>query len=129
MTGVQTCALPISDWHTAAVVGQIFHWRADQGLGFRAIARRLNTEPILYPSPSGNRPWTPGAVRRVVTNPRYTGRQVWARTAAGRPVPVEQWVTSAPMVHEPLVDDRTFHRAQSDAVRRLSGPNKSAGAA
>jgi hypothetical protein len=102
----------VPDWHTAAVVTQIFYWRADHGLAFRAIARRLNAEPRRYPSPSGDGLWTPGAVRRVVTNPRYTGRQVWARTVAGRPVPVEQWVTSAPMVHEPLIDNRTFHRAQ-----------------
>lgn len=45
-------------------------------------------------------------------NPKYVGRQVWARTVAGRPVPVEQWVTSGPNAHEPLVDPRTFQRAQ-----------------
>jgi hypothetical protein len=43
----------VPDWHTAAVVTQIFYWRADQGLGFRAIARRLNTEPRRYPSRPG----------------------------------------------------------------------------
>jgi hypothetical protein len=117
----------VPDWHTAAVVAQIFSWRVDQGLGFRAIARKLNAEPRRYPSPSGSGPWSPGAISRVITNPRYTGRQVWARTVAGRPVPVEQWVTSAPMVHEPLVDDRTFYRAQSRTAGRRSGPNESAG--
>jgi Recombinase len=118
----------VPDWHTASVVTQIFYWRADQGLGFRAIARRLNAEPRRYPSPSRSGPWTPGAVRRVVTNPRYTGRQVWARTVAGRPAPVEQWVTSAPMVHEPLIDDRTFHRARPRTAGQ-PGPNESTGAA
>ncbi len=118
----------VPDWRTAAVVAQIFYWRADQGLGFRAIARRLSAEPGRYPSPSGSGPWTPGAVRRVVTNPRYTGRQVWARTVAGRPVPAEQWVTSAPMVHEPLIDNRTFHRAQPRAAGRRPAPNESASA-
>jgi hypothetical protein len=48
---------------------------------------------------------------------------------AGQPVPVEQWVTSAPMVHEPLIDDRTFHRAQPRAAEQRLGQNESASAA
>ncbi len=103
-------AVLVPDWQTAAVVTQIFTWRADHGSAFAAIARRLNRDPRQYPAPSGR--WSAQSVRRIVTNPKYVGRQVWARTVAGRPVPVEQWVTSAPKVHEPLVDERTFRQAQ-----------------
>ncbi|MDS0137768.1 MULTISPECIES: recombinase family protein [unclassified Amycolatopsis] len=103
----------VPDWQTAAVVKQIFVWRADDGLTFAAIAARLNADLRQYPAPSER--WTAKAVQRIVTNVKYTGRQVWARTAAGRPAPVEQWVTSAPMVHEPLVDERVFRRAQHGA--------------
>ncbi|TCO49692.1 hypothetical protein EV192_11458 [Actinocrispum wychmicini] len=46
------------------------------------------------------------------SNIKYTGRQAWARTSAGRPTPVEHWITSAPRAHEPLIDERTFRRAQ-----------------
>jgi Recombinase len=105
-------AVLVPDWQTAAVVKQIFLWRADHGLTFAVIAARLNSDPRQYPAPVPNGRWTAKAVRRIVTNVKYTGRQVWARTVAGRPAPVEQWVTSAPKVHEPLVDERTFHRAQ-----------------
>lgn len=105
-------AVLVPDWQTAAVVKQIFIWRADHGLTFAAIAARLNSDPRQYPAPVPNGRWTAKAVRRIVTNAKYTGRQVWARTVAGRLAPVEQWVTSAPKVHEPLVDERTFHRAQ-----------------
>ncbi|MGW5051570.1 recombinase family protein [Actinokineospora sp. NPDC004072] len=105
-------AVLVPDWQTAAVVKQIFIWRADHGLGFAVIAARLNSDPHQYPAPVPNGRWTAKGVRRVVTNVKYTGRQVWARTVAGRPAPIEQWVTSAPKVHEPLVDERTFHRAQ-----------------
>jgi len=105
-------AVLVPDWRTAAVVKQIFIWRADHGLTFGVIAARLNNDRGQYPAPTPNRPWTAKAVRRIVTNVKYTGRQVWARTVAGRPAPMEQWVTSAPKVHERLVDDRTFHRAQ-----------------
>ncbi|WP_167384914.1 recombinase family protein [Amycolatopsis tolypomycina] len=103
-------AVLVPDWQTAAVVKQIFVWRADDGLTFAAIAARLNADLRQYPAPSGR--WTAKAVRRIVTNVKYTGRQVWARTAAGRPAPAEQWVTSAPNAHEPLIDERRFELAQ-----------------
>ena len=106
-------AVLVPDWQTAAVVKQIFLWRADDGLTFAAIAARLDADLRQYPAPSER--WTAKAVQRIVTNVKYTGRQVWARTAAGRPAPAEQWVTSAPMVHEPLVDERVFRRAQHGA--------------
>ncbi|MFD4254821.1 recombinase family protein [Amycolatopsis thermoflava] len=105
-------AVLVPEWQTAAVVKQIFTWRADHGLTFAVTAAQLNSDLRQYPAPVPNGRWTAKAVRRIVTNPKYTGRQVWARTVAGRPAPMEQWVTSAAKVHEPLVDERTFHRAQ-----------------
>src|SRR5207302_161782 len=68
--------------------------------------------PRQYPAPVPTGRWSARSVRRVITNPRYTGRQIWARTVAGRPAPIEQWVTSGPNVHEPLVDLRIFYQAQ-----------------
>ncbi|MFI5593537.1 recombinase family protein [Amycolatopsis sp. NPDC051758] len=108
----QLRAVLVPDWQTAAVVKQIFSWRADDGLTFAAIAVRLNGDPRQYPPPVPGGQWTAKAVQRIVANVKYTGRQVWARTVAGRPAPVEQWVTSAPKVHEPLVDEHVFQRAQ-----------------
>lgn len=102
----------VPEWQTAAVVKQIFTWRADHELGFATIATQLNSDLGQHPPPAQSGRWTAKAVRRIITNPKYVGRQVWARTVAGRPVPVEQWISSAPRVHEPLVDERTFHRAQ-----------------
>jgi len=124
-------AVLVPDWQTAAVVAQIFTWRADHGLGFATIAERLNSDPHQYPAPVPNGRWTARGVRRIVTNVKYVGRQVWARTVAGRPVPVEQWITSAPKVHEPLVDERTFHRAQPStaAPPGETGPDAPASAA
>ena len=109
-------AVLVPDWQAAAVVKQVFIWRADHGLTFAVIAARLNSDPRQYPAPVPNGRWTAKAVRRIVTNVKYTGRQVWARTVAGRPAPVDQWVTSEPKAHEPLVDERTFHRAQPGAA-------------
>jgi hypothetical protein len=77
----------VPEWHTAAVVAQIFYWRAEQRLSFTAIARRLNSDPPRYPTPTQFGRWNAEAVKRITTNPKYTGRQVWARTIAGRPAP------------------------------------------
>ncbi|PWK89488.1 recombinase [Lentzea atacamensis] len=114
-------AVLVPDWQTAAVVKQIFTWRVDHGLKFAAIARRLNSDLRQYPAPASTGQWTAKAVRRIVANVKYTGRQVWARTVGGRPAPVEQWVTSAPTVHEPLVDERTFRRAQPGPAEPSTG--------
>lgn len=105
-------AVLVPDWRTAGVVSAIFGWRADHGLGFADIAKRLNADARQYPPPAQTGRWTAKTVRRIVTNPKYVGRQVWARTVAGRPTPVEHWVSSGPNAHEPLVDPRTFQRAQ-----------------
>ncbi len=109
-TRLRTVLVP--HWQTAAVVRTIFRWRTDYGLGFAAIATRLNADPHQYPPPTQPGRWSAEAVRRIVGNPKYTGRQIWARTVAGRPVPIEQWVTSGPNAHEPLIDQETFHRAR-----------------
>ncbi|NRN69239.1 Recombinase [Kibdelosporangium sp. 4NS15] len=111
-------AVLVPDWQTTAAVKQVFTWRADHGLTFAVIAARLNSDPRQYPPPTPSGQWTAKTVRRIVTNPKYVGRQVWGRTVAGRPVSVEQWVTSAPKVHEPLVDERTFRRAQAASAEQ-----------
>ena len=109
-------AVLVPDWPNGAVVQQIFQWRADDGLSFPVIAGRLNGDPRQYPAPAPNGRWTAKSVRRIVRNVKYCGRQVWARTVAGHPVPMRQWVTSGPRAHEPLVDERTFQRAQRTHV-------------
>ncbi|GAA3436972.1 recombinase family protein [Kutzneria kofuensis] len=60
-------AVLVLDWQTAAVVKQIFIWRADHGLTFAAIATRLNSDSRQYPAPVPNGRWTAKAVRRIVT--------------------------------------------------------------
>lgn len=41
----------IPDPVTGPVVAQIYQWRTEDRLGIPTIARRLNTDPILYPPP------------------------------------------------------------------------------
>ncbi|WP_275294605.1 recombinase family protein [Amycolatopsis sp. La24] len=98
-------AVLVPDWQTAAVVKQIFTWRADHGLEVRRHRRATQPRPAQYPAPARSGRWSAKAVQRIVANTKYAGRQVWVRTVAGRPAPAKRWVTSDPKTHELLVDD------------------------
>ncbi len=101
------------------VVTEIFRMRALERLGYRAIAERLNHHLDKYPPPAANRDdatvghWTVQSVRGILTNPKYTGYQVWNRRArkkrGNRANPVSEWVWSPQPVHEPLVTRELFN--------------------
>ena len=108
------------------------------GLGIFAIAEGLTGDGVLSPSAydrARNRhrtgvAWSKGAIRVILANPRYTGRQVWNRqrkdevlldvedVALGHETKLrwndrDDWVWSTDVVHEPLVDVESFERAQA----------------
>src|SRR5690606_10396317 len=79
------------------------------------------------------------AVRVIITNPRYTGRQVWNKqrkdevlldvddVALGHTTKLRwndraQWVWSEQQAHEPLVSVEDFERAQAVLASRGRGP-------
>jgi hypothetical protein len=80
-------------------------------------------------------------VRVILTNPRYTGRQVWNKqrkdevlldvedVALGHETKLrwnkhEDWVWSTDVVHEPLVDVDSFERAQAMLAAHGRGKNR-----
>src|SRR3954453_16881981 len=98
------------------------------GRGIFAIAEGLTRDQILSPSqhdPSRNRHrtgqgWAKSAVRAILGNPRYTGRQVWNKQRKEEVLldvqdvgmgyetrmrwnDPDTWVWSDAVVHEPLV--------------------------
>jgi len=100
----------------ASVVAAIYRWRIEDRLTTRSITTRLHglAHPALTlrdPNTGDPRPWTPAAVTHILANPVYTGATVWGRTRAGRPVPPDEWVIRLG-AHQPIIDGRTFHRAQ-----------------
>lgn len=130
------------DPETTPVVVRIFD-EFLTGLGLFAIAEGLTRDGI--PSPSAHDPgrnrhrdtraWAKSAVRAILTNPRYTGRQVWNRqhkyealldiedvslgyTTAVRWNPQDKWIVSKRVVHTPLVDDETFADVQNHLQAR-----------
>ncbi|MBF9130118.1 recombinase family protein [Plantactinospora sp. S1510] len=79
--------------------------------------------------------WSKSAIRVILTNPRYTGRQTWNKqrtdevlldvndvalghTAVMRWNDRDRWVTSKDLVHEPLVDQTDFEAVQTMLTRR-----------
>jgi site-specific DNA recombinase len=132
----------------APVVGRIFEEYL-AGHGWYAIAEGLTIDGI--PSPSAHDParnrhrqgsqgaWSKSAVRAIVQNPRYTGRQVWNRqrrdevlldvedVAAGHETKMRwnskgDWIWSAEVVHEPLIEPETYARAQEIAAAGAHRP-------
>ncbi|MGX7828272.1 recombinase family protein [Actinokineospora sp. 24-640] len=123
---------------TAETVRWIFAERI-AGKSAAGIARGLNERGVACPSAvdrdrnrhrSGAR-WTLRSVIEILENPRYTGRQVWSRTAADRGQrsasgrrpsvrrPVGEWAVSERLAHEPLVAEVDFVAAQAAQVVRV----------
>jgi len=112
------------------VVVQIYAWRVDEKLSYRAIADRLNTDLDRNPPPQPVDPeravgrWTGSAVREILFNPKYTGHMVWNRRATkdklhpGKNNPREEWIVSAEATHPGVVAIETFLAAQNVAQSR-----------
>lgn len=118
-----------------------------RGKGLYAIAEGLTRDGILCPSAHdrarnphrhGNA-WSKSAIRAILTNPRYTGHQVWNRqrkdevlldvedVALGYTTKLrwndpEKWVKSTGIVHEPLITAGDFEQVQLKLVTRATSP-------
>ncbi|GAA3096351.1 putative recombinase [Streptosporangium carneum] len=130
----------------APVVARIFAEFLD-GYGLFAIAERLTRDGI--PSPSAHDPgrnrhrvgiaWSKSAVRAILTNPRYTGHQVWNRqrkdevlidvddvglghTTKLRWNSRQEWVWSESVAHAPIVGQDDFAAAQTTLAGRGDRP-------
>jgi hypothetical protein len=81
-------------------------------------------------------PWSYGAVRAILANPRYTGRQVWNKqpksellidvndVALGHATKQKwnepgKWIWSKELVHEPLIGTEAFEQVQT--LQRAKG--------
>ena len=134
------------DPYAAEVVQRIFR-EFLAGRGLFAIAEGLTADGILSPSaydPDRNRhrcgiAWAKSAIRAILTNPRYTGRQVWNKqrkrevlidvhdVALGHETkmtwnPQDKWVWSSQIVNPPIIDEETFKATQELLAARGHGP-------
>ena len=130
---------------TAPIVQRIFAEYIG-GRGKYAIAEELTRDDIPCPSmndPARNRhrtgrAWAKGAVGVILTNPRYTGRQVWNKqrkdevlidvedVGLGHETKMrwnghDKWIFSEQIVHDPIIDVETFRQAQEIAAAKGAG--------
>lgn len=81
---------------------RIFQLYAETKLGTTAIARTLEAEAAPPPRTHG---WSPNALQLILANPAYKGLVRWSGD-------------THPGLHEPLIDDATFEKAQAILRRR-----------
>jgi site-specific DNA recombinase len=101
------------DGRCGETVTQIAAWRHHEGLGYIAIADRLNTDLEKYPPPTPPNPdrarghWGKTSVYEILCNPKYAAYQVFNRRASrsrhGKVNDPMLWVWSPEPVHEPLI--------------------------
>jgi site-specific DNA recombinase len=94
--------LLVPDPVKAPIVRRIFHLYAEGKLGTTAIARTLEAEGAPAPRKHG---WSPNALQLILANPANRGLVRWNGE-------------THPGLHEPLVDEETFERAQEILRRR-----------
>ncbi|HEV2371845.1 MAG TPA: recombinase family protein [Streptosporangiaceae bacterium] len=106
------------DTERARLVGQVFTWRSVDKLGIKTIVNRLNADPAA-PAPARGDGWTPSAVYRILTNPKYTGYMVYGRTRRTpgyrrpRLVPQDQWLWSPTPTHPAIIRREVWETAQT----------------
>ena len=106
------------DPEQATVIRHIYQWYLE-GVSQPEMADRLNATDT--PTPRGTR-WTKNLMRRILTNERYLGRQIWGQTTyerrpgtnklVPRKRPREQWhIVDHPELR--IIDDEVWDRAQA----------------
>ncbi|WP_255508976.1 recombinase family protein [Micromonospora sp. A202] len=127
----------IPDEQTAPIVRQIFT-EFLAGIGMFAIAEGLTANHVPCPSAhdrARNRhrsgiAWSKSAVRVILTNPRYTGRQVWNKQRTDEvllDVDAWQWAAPASCAGTPATNGwspRTSPMSHSSTTRPSSRPKR-----
>lgn len=127
------------DPEAAETVRQIFHYASD-GLGYKAIARRLREQNVLNPTAYNNikfpthhkseywrqpHDWHESSIKTILNNPTYLGKVVSGRRRKPSfrskeivAMPEELWIVVEGM-HEPIITQEEWDRAQERlAVRK-----------
>ncbi|MGW4411951.1 recombinase family protein [Nonomuraea sp. NPDC004702] len=110
------------DQRRADTVAEVFRLRRVEGLKDAEIAAVLAADLDRHPLAEGQMPWTDRRVRRMLTQPKYSGFQVWNRRArGGRSNPIADWVWSHQQAHPAIVTMEQWRETQlvtADMCRR-----------
>lgn len=131
---VEVDGVPVRVVHEAEakVVRQMYEWARD-GMGDRAIARRLNDEGVSPPYADRKRNrktrgWAPTTIGGILASPRYRGWNKWGQTEIERGRGPKQIVERAePLVDEAapswrIVDDELWEAVQKAKAGRQTDP-------
>ncbi len=130
----------LPDPPAAAVVRQIFELYLN-GMSIRNIAKYLTEQKILRPSQykrqcgllfqspfennsSQSMPWSASTVKRILSNPLYTGclvqgkeETLFCRSRQRIHIPKEQWIIVSD-THPPLISQDTFEMVQTKLLEK-----------
>jgi len=103
-------------------VREIYRLFVEEGHNEHEIAALLDDRGVAGPLGTG---WTRGRVHRLLTNEKYLGNNVWARTSLKLRQPStynapEHWVR-ADGAFPAIVDQQAFDRAQAIIAKRAEG--------
>jgi DNA invertase Pin-like site-specific DNA recombinase len=101
------------------VVKDIFRMAMSNGANCVAIASELNRRGVAYTT---GRPWDYYDVRRLITNPKYTGCCIWGRTSTRlkttkRDIKPSEWIVRDGSFPN-IIDKRAFIKVQELLDRR-----------
>ena len=101
-----------------ALVRRIFSMRAEQGMGYLAIAQALNADGIPTPR---QRKWVQQSIKHVLQRPAYIGRLVIGEQTRAK---FERLVAEPVIIenaHKPIIDRAQWDRVQAMTVERRVG--------
>lgn len=125
----------------AAIVRLVFDKFVNGGIGYSTIAGYLNRQgvPKLPSKNSHGRTftdWSVHHIKRMLENPVYTGRVAFGRTRLEkvdgteneyRRVKSDEYIMSDEVVHEPIISDELFEKAQVKRKETTATGNPSVG--
>jgi hypothetical protein len=104
------------DQRRADTVHEAFRLRRCERMGDGEIAQVLAADLDRHPLADGQGMWAPRRVRRMLSQPKYSGYQVFNRRAArtnhGRSNPITDWVWSREQAHPAIVPLQEWHETQ-----------------
>lgn len=106
----------------AQIVRNVYDWYLNKGLGYYAIAKKLNEEGI--PSRQ-KKEWSIRAIKRMLTNPVYKGTLVWNRMDSSKSKRVKKddadWVVLEDACPA-IIDQATWEQVQKRVNKKQMAP-------
>lgn len=119
----------------ASIVRLVFDKFVNEGLGYSTIAGYLNKQGIVKKASKNSHgrtftDWDINQIKRMLSNPLYTGRIAFGRTRAEkiegtesdyRRVKADDYILSDRVSHEAIISDELFEKAQRKKAESSTG--------